>query len=206
MKALFPLFSVLALSSGPAFAATQREDAASILRVVIRQEADDLRSWSAGPVACARPAIEESTFDGLRLTQDQPTGPPSGSPVLVQEPVLVAVAFQYRRQPDDPDGRMAELEPDEKRELADAVAAIAAEHGRPPLVTKLRSAWLTPPFRLCNRKKFGLLRLSSPVIRGDLAFVSVEWDCVMCGHGIDYALRRRDEGWQIISQSVRWMG
>lgn len=100
---------------------------------------------------------------------------------------------------------MAELEPGEARLLADAVAAIVAEDGRPPLVRKLRSGWLTPPFRLCSRKKFGLLSLSSPAIRGDLAFVSVEWDCVLCGHGVDYALRRRGGGWEIISENTRWV-
>ena len=100
---------------------------------------------------------------------------------------------------------MTELEPSEAKMLADAVAAIAARDRTAPLVTRLKSDWLSAPFRLCNRKRFGLLSLSSPAIHGDIAFVSLDFDCVLCGHGVDYALRRRADGWKIISENIRWV-
>ncbi len=192
MKRLVPLFAALALTPGPALAATDGENAAAIIRIVIRREAKDLRSWSEGPIACARSVIKESTFAGLRR--------PSGHPVQVgSNRVQLALPFAFF-----PGRRMSEAEVAEARKVAQAVEAIADGAGRRPPVTKLRSEWLTLPFRLCNRERYGLLELSSPVFSGDYAFVSLEWDCVLCGHGLDYALKRRGKKWVIVDSNVRW--
>jgi hypothetical protein len=136
--------------------------------------------------------IKESTFAGLRR--------PSGQPVQVgSNRVQPALPFAFFSRP-----QMSEAEAAEARKIAQAVEAIADGAGRRPSVTRLRSEWLTLPFRLCNQERYGLLELSSPVFSGDYAFVSVEWNCVLCGHGLDLALKRRGKKWVIVDTNVRW--
>ena len=144
--------------------------------------------------------MEVPTFKWLEGERDQATF--DANPVERTEP---AVAFLYRPIPGDPNGRTVKLEPDEIRRLADAVEAVAAGKGERPVVTKLRSEWMTAPFRLCDREEWGLLHLSAPVIYGDIAFVSVTFDCALCGHGIDFALWRRKGTWRIMAEHVRWV-
>jgi hypothetical protein len=199
-RLFFPTLAALALSSSPAPAATEGGEGAAIIGAVVRLEAESLRSWSDGPVACASPTVEGSTFEWLERKRDEAAA--AESRPRLEEPVI---AFRYGPTPGDPDGRMIELEPDEQQRLAEAVDAIAAGNGERPPLAKLRSEWLTPPFRLCDQEEVGLLELSSPVIYGDFAFVSVEFDCAMCGHGIDFALRRRGKAWVIVAENMRWV-
>ena len=186
MNKLLAFCAAAAFLSGAAHAASEREDAAAVLRTVIRVEAEGLRSWSNGPVACVSPTIEEATSDLFRSRHRR----------------RVEVHFRWGRLPD---GRHIELEPTEVRQLADAVAAIVAEDPRPPSFGTVASDWLTSPFRLCDQERLGLLSLSSPAFHGDLAFVAVEFECALCGHGIDYALRRRDGRWEIVAELTRWV-
>ena len=201
MKSLL-LAAAMILASGPALARTEREDAVDVLRVVIQAEAEGLRSWSSGPAACASPVIAESTFDDRRRAAQPASGSESADPA--QRPIP-RVRFLMRRQPGGPEGPMTEPEAREARDLADAVEAIVAGERKAPLVTRLESAWMIPPFRLCDEKRLGLLQLTSPVISGDLAFVSAEFDCALCGHGIDFALRRRGKAWVIVGENMRWV-
>lgn len=198
MNKLIGLCAALAFHSGAAHAATEREDAAAVLRTVIGVEAEGLRSWSSGPVACVDPVIGEATSDLFRSRRR------AASEATRRDPSVTPIIFDFR-QGWLPDGRRVEQDPVAARELADAVAAIVAGEARPLSVSRVEPDWLTAPFRLCNQAELGLLTLSAPAIHGDLAFVSVEFDCVLCGHGVDYALRRRDSGWEIVAELTRWV-
>lgn len=204
--------SILALlAASPAAAAggpSGGDDAVAIVRAVIAAEAAGYGNIPGDVVPCLIPTTAGSTFDGrreLRGRLAQTMARPGADPSLRRNYEDASSLYGWQKiSAADPD-RLVLPPPTELRSLADAVAAIVAGPVPPLAIRRIEVGWLTPPYRLCGRRhRPPTLSLSSPVIRGDLAFVGAEFDCVMCGHGMTYALRRTGTGWAIIAEVTHW--
>lgn len=73
-------------------------------------------------------------------------------------------------------------------------------------VATVSQNWLPPPFLLCGTSAKGrFLWLADPQVRGQEAFVEVDFHCGgMCGVGKTYSLERSSKGWKVTGASVTW--
>ncbi|HEY0311466.1 MAG TPA: hypothetical protein VGC56_03130 [Allosphingosinicella sp.] len=183
-------------------------EAAAILEVVIRSEARDYGDIPGDVRPCVQSILAEPTFDSLRRSIAHPPKinlPPGG--------VLTAADFgppsaEYpwdKLDPRDPT-KLKRLDAAEQRELTSAVSRILKRGKLPPVARAVYPSSLAPPFARCKRDgQLPRLRLSAPDLAGELAFVQAEFECVLCGHGTLYALRRGTSGWEIVAEWTNWM-
>lgn len=100
------------------------------------------------------------------------------------------------------------LDPDTARPLTAALFNILLASDAPPRVVETVAGVTLPAgLRLCGTERGQrALTLSSPVIRGDVAFVETGYVCGgLCGFGLLYALRRTETGWEIVSVVGTWV-
>jgi hypothetical protein len=104
----------------------------------------------------------------------------------------------FDREPDLP--RIEELR------LSTAERAVLVAPRQPRRVRRVASAWLRPPLAFCAGDPMQpWLEFNAPAIHGDLAFVEVDFQCVLCGQGTSLALRRSGGQWRIVAVALRWM-
>lgn len=199
---------LIAAASGAGGGATPAGEAAAILKVVIKREAHDYGDIPGDVRPCVQSRLAEPTFDSLRRGIAHP--PRINLP---RAGVLTAADFgppspEYpwnKLDPRDPT-RLKRLDAAEHRELTSAVARIVKRGKLPPVARAVDASSLSAPFDRCARDgQLPRLQLSAPDVAGDLAFVQAEFDCVLCGHGSLYALRRRANGWEIVAEWTDWM-
>jgi hypothetical protein len=72
-------------------------------------------------------------------------------------------------------------------------------------VRQIEPSWLRAPLRFCPAHfAYRHLELTEPVIVGQLAFVSVNFQCALCGVGTLLALRRTSSGWETFASTTQW--
>jgi hypothetical protein len=180
----------------------KRQEAISVLRAVVAREAQDYGDIPGDVVPCVKPTIQETTFGHTSMVRMR-----LAPPATLQAPDIFAGPSwlpHWQRLNVDAD-RIYDVEEDEQQALSTAAAEVARDSD-PPILNRVDKAWLEAPYRLCGSGDgTPSLEVTSPGIAGDLAFVSVSFDCVLCGHGRTYALRRIGPRWRIVAEVLTWV-
>ena len=69
------------------------------------------------------------------------------------------------------------------------------------------SARLKSPFPICRQGSDAgrHFELHDAIVQGRDALISLDFVCPLCGHGTDYALRRIDGSWRILTRKASWV-
>lgn len=186
------LFLAGLLSAPPARAADPTTDARDVARAVLAMEARGV-SQSARPSVCV-----ELTVEAPRIRMQHPWRNPPREP---RPPHF------WSGDVSAVDGRIqtgTEVPPDVATRLFAAEAMAWSTSGQPPLLARIEPQWLAMPLVSCGENVMGL-RLTSPVIVGDLAFIAVDYQCPLCGQGMLLVLERRASHWAVIATAFQWV-
>ncbi|WP_395614274.1 hypothetical protein [Allosphingosinicella sp.] len=73
-------------------------------------------------------------------------------------------------------------------------------------VERIEANWLPTGFSFCAGARYEApLEFSAPVIVDDLAFVTLDFRCPLCGRGMLYAFQRRAGGWALLAWTEQWI-
>ena len=218
MRRLSP-FLLLFVSSA-ADAARPLDDARAIMRTMLATQWRIHANAEVGPVPCVRRRVADQTFGGPRLMPKElepplPSAPPpasaKSSPVTIIDisEISFSQALGWHRPVIDTDGYVGqgdEIPEDEVRPLEEAARILRTGPRPRHLIREIDPRWLRKPLEFCagNRNR-PWLEIASPAIHGDIAFIAVDFQCVLCGQGVLYTLRRGQAGWRIVSLDVQWV-
>jgi hypothetical protein len=218
MKALLALALLAAAPPEPARDASQ-SDAQEITRVIMAREWRIHAKAKVGPVPCVKREVTRVTFGGPRSSNgddEQPSPPPPSSPAGTGTPITVlnsndlwfTPGFRWGRLRDDRNGYTGggrDLPEEKAKPLSDSASAIRDGPEPPHLIHAIDPLWLRAPLEFCaGDESRPYLDIASPAIRGDTAFVGADFECVICGQGLLFALRKERHGWEIVSVELEW--
>ncbi len=174
-----------------------------------------------GPPPCVPRRVTSATFAGRRAARvaegrkSKAVRPPeASSPTarIVLRPEDVALSLSHpawRKLAEEGRGYFefaGPLAASEMRVFDEAEDMLRAGPDPPRLVRRIDPAWLRAPLALCTGDpRRPRLNVAAPAILRDLAFVDVDFDCVLCGQGVLLALRRTDQGWAIVAGAQEWV-
>jgi hypothetical protein len=193
MRRLGRMLLASLLLAQPANAADPVTDARNVVRAVLFVEARGLPSQqSVGWELCVEPALIAP-----RIRMQHPSRNPPHRPHRPHFWFGEVAAENGRIQAG------GQVSPDIAERLFVAEEVAWGASSQPPLLSRVEPQWLVPPLSLC-RDRLGL-RLSSPVLVGDLAFIAVDFNCPLCGQGVLIVLERRVSGWVVIAMADQWV-
>jgi hypothetical protein len=197
---------VLVLAAAASNAQPPKADAVQILRAVIAREARDYGEIPGDVRPCVKRTLTQSSFDALRRNRARPVPVTPARKVIGPSSMIGdRIVFHWMAEVPGDATKLAELPERERREISAAFDAIVARGETARLVRAVDPGWLTSPYRLCRKgRRVPSLQLTSPAIQGDIAFVQVDFDCVLCGHGGSYVLWRTRSGWRIVAEQWSW--
>jgi hypothetical protein len=192
-KTLMAALLTVATAPSEAWPARSAADAREILQTVLALEARVQERSDYNPTPCVSRQINPAHVRGHQIP---------GRPARTRPYRWFGLAAVHDGYID----MTSLLAPPEQARIQAAelkAGAVPSGHG---LVRRLESDWLGPPLRFCPRGyPYQHLELSSPVIGGDTAFVSVDFQCGICGQGVLLALRRSTSGWEIVAGTEQWV-
>jgi hypothetical protein len=167
------------------------DDAREALRVAVAHAAPDYFADVSETVRpCLRPDTTPQHVRGFRHLNR----PPRANP------------YHWFRDSASGDRRGEPVPPAEEARIHAAERTAWTVPAEPRSVARLDARWLQPSFRFCTGTGSEVpLEFSAPVNVGDLAFVSVDYWCVMCGRGMLFALERRATGWALLAWTEQWV-
>lgn len=145
--------------------------------------------------------------------RNRPSAPPpqaaANDPIVVREVRFSPGGFDWfrpRRTRDGYFGGRAHLSRAEDKAVTEAAVRIIRSAEQSDSIRTIDPAWLQKPLLLCeDDPEQPYLLFSSPAISGDFAFVTVDFQCVMCGQGVILSLKRERGRWTIVAADQQWV-
>jgi hypothetical protein len=195
--------------------APSRADAVAVLRVVLAGEAQERGATDEGRRICVRMDVAEGEFGrSHRARARRPTRPPPPPPrgaLAVLDPREVALTYSGGDlaywDPAAPDA--ARLVP--AAEVAAIRALMDRTFERPPQPRRIRRlprTALPRAFVPCGsrRDRTPRFELTEPELAGDVAFVTIGYQCgALCGEGRRFVVKRARGRWRIEAVETTWV-
>lgn len=200
MKILFALAAAAGLQAAPA--PTARDDAEAAMRATLVRAAQMyVNDHPEADRPCVRTEVTSVAFEPWRVTiRDQDATARRSPPKRLPGGGRVKEAFDW-----SVGGRS--LTAVEAIPLTEALGIVRARaEPLPKLVGAIDPAWLPAGIKACPPKAhWRVLTFSSPTVVGDIAFVTTEYICPLCGRGGILALRRTASGWAPWAFELEWI-
>ena len=160
-----------------------RRDAREVLEAVVRSTTARYgRGWYAGRMCVQSRITRPSMAGGGRRDH--------GRDLL----------FSWRAPEDGRDrSPHRDLPAGDREALREALRTATFASTQRRWLSQVEPAWVAAALGLCAGVEHRRLAFGSPVIVGDVAFVSVDIVCPQCGEGNTVALRRTARGWVIVA-------
>lgn len=192
------------LLAGPGSPAIEQRETADILRTVIAREAKLYGKLPGDVQPCVTPVINKTTFDELRRHSGPQNQVEMASDRIPIDPTWHL--FPWHVAVTGNEKRSVALDKPLLERLGAGVSNIVARPESAPLVDHVSAGWLSAPYKICEKSDaYPRLELSAPAVDGDFAFVDVDFECVLCGHGTTYVLQRTRSHWKIIASYTSWV-
>jgi hypothetical protein len=198
-----------------------QRNAREIMRAVLAEEARLHRGSDEGPAPCVKMIVDGVSLNGRRAMlanqeaeRSRPAGP---SPPRAGEPTPITpelhfapLEFDWVRPFHTPDGYFGEgdvrLPRAEDRAITRAAGGIIRNAEQGKLLGKIDPAWLQKPLSFCEGDPSEpYLSFSSPAVSGNFAFVTADFQCVICGQGVILALKRMRHRWIVVAVDQQWV-
>ena len=167
------------------------------------------------PADDARAALRAA----LTLPDDSYRRVSGNRPCIVQETVpqhvqlpsfgrrrLRTIPYPWYHDVGRSDGRGERLMAAAETRVQDAERTAWTVPAEPRSVERIEAGWLPADFPFCTGTGYEApLEFSAPVIVGDVAFVTVDFQCPLCGRGMLYAFQRRRAGWVLLAWTEQWV-
>lgn len=166
------------------------DEGQEVLRAVIAIQA---RNYGAGFTGI-RPCVSATTTPQHVRGRSHPGHPARANP------------YSWYHLVGRRDGRGERVPATEEARIQVAERAAWAVPAEPRSIERINASWLPATFQFCTGTGYQVpLEFSAPVIIGDLAFVSVDYQCIMCGRGMLLALERRSTDWALLAWTEQWI-